>query len=413
MTIFSGQTYLEKHRFCQHQVKIVPKSDLELVIVIPCYQENGLLETLNSLENCDPPPCGVEVIVVLNSSDKDSEETLAVNVKTKNSFKAWNKSPHSFATYFLLDFLDLPAKHAGVGLARKIGMDEAVSRFEQAGNPQGIIVCLDADATVHPNYLVQIHQHFLSHPSMQACSIYFEHPLEGDVFESDVYRGIIQYELFLRYYIEGLRYAGHPYAFHTIGSSMAVRSVAYQRQNGMNKRKAGEDFYFLMKFIVDGKLNELNKTCVYPSPRPADHVPFGTGKAIIKWMEGDRNGYPAYDLNIFEELKVFLDQVPLFYKQLPQALPKAIKSYLDKEDVNATIIEIRKHVTTEQAFVKRFYKWFNGLKTLKYVHFARDTFYPEQELHEVAYDLARKIGKSPPAGISAKGLLLLYREIQG
>ena len=30
-----------------------------------------------------------------------------------------------------------------------------------------------------------------------------------------------------------MAYAGLPYAFHTIGSSMAVRSEAYQKQNGM------------------------------------------------------------------------------------------------------------------------------------------------------------------------------------
>jgi hypothetical protein len=37
-------------------------------------------------------------------------------------------------------FEDLPRKHAGVGLARKIGMDLAVEHFLRNEKPRGIIV---------------------------------------------------------------------------------------------------------------------------------------------------------------------------------------------------------------------------------------------------------------------------------
>lgn len=411
MTIFSSQTYLEKHRFCKQQVESVPNSSLALIIVIPCHGESALIDTLESLENCHAPGVGVEVIVLLNASEKASSEAVALNEQCKQSFKAWIKKTPSIAQYFLLDFPNLPPKHAGVGLARKIGMDEAVGRFELADKEDGIIVCLDADATVHPNYLQEILRHFQEHPSAEACSIYFEHPLSGQEFEEDVYRGIIFYELFLRYYIEALRYAGHPYAFHTIGSSMAVRSSAYQKQSGMNRRKAGEDFYFLMKFIVDGKLNELNSTCVYPSPRPADHVPFGTGKAIIKWLEGERDTYSTYDPQMFEDLRAFLIQVPELYTREPGALPKTIQTYLEKEGFPQALKEIRKHVTSPAAFEKRFYKWFNGLKTLKYVHFAQAGDYPDMDIMEGAYSLYLK-NNDPIGEITPSKLLLAYRALQ-
>ena len=38
---------------------------------------------------------------------------------------------------------------------------------------------------------------------------------------------------------------------------MAVRADAYLRQGGMNRRKAGEDFYFLNKFMVLGGYGEM------------------------------------------------------------------------------------------------------------------------------------------------------------
>ncbi|MEM6806764.1 MAG: glycosyltransferase family A protein, partial [Bacteroidota bacterium] len=216
-----------------------------MLIVIPCYAESELLETLDSLEKNTKTAFQTEVIIVLNAGEHASEEVVVQNRKTEKEFEHWLKVGDKKLDYFLLKKNSLPKKHAGVGLARKIGMEEAVGRFELAEEKEGIIVCLDADSRVAENYLNSIYQHFQQHPKTEACSIYFEHPLEGDEFEEDIYRGIIYYELFLRYYIEGLRYAEHPYAYHTIGSSMAVRSTAYERQNGMNRRKAGEDFYFL------------------------------------------------------------------------------------------------------------------------------------------------------------------------
>ena len=46
---------------------------------------------------------------------------------------------------FLIITDELPTKHAGVGLARKIGMDEAVRRLEEAGKTKGLILNVDSD----------------------------------------------------------------------------------------------------------------------------------------------------------------------------------------------------------------------------------------------------------------------------
>ena len=55
---------------------------------------------------------------------------------------------------------DLDSKHAGVGWARKLGMDLAIQRFRSI-NFNGIIVGLDADTVVEPNYLNAINSFFL------------------------------------------------------------------------------------------------------------------------------------------------------------------------------------------------------------------------------------------------------------
>ena len=78
-----------------------------------------------------------------------------------------------------------------------------------------------------------------------------------------------------------MTFAGLPYSYHTIGSAFAVTAKAYARQGGMNRRKAGEDFYFINKLIKGENFGEITNTTVFPSPRTSNRVPFGTGKAIV------------------------------------------------------------------------------------------------------------------------------------
>lgn len=211
-----------------------------------------------SLSKCDRPHCDVEVIVVINQSEKTPDEIKEINQRTYQQAKKWaqeNRQSHLRFHILLMD--DLPVKHAGVGLARKIGMDEACYRFHKAKNPKGIIVCFDADSRCETNYLVEIENYFLNNPKAQACGIHFEHPLSGCDFHENIYEAITLYELHLRYYVNAQRWAGFPHAWQTIGSSMVVRCDAYQKQGGMNRRQAGEDFYFLHKFIPLGNFGEI------------------------------------------------------------------------------------------------------------------------------------------------------------
>ncbi len=414
MTIHSNRSYLQKHRFAERQITNPPSEQLGIVIVIPSYCESNMLDTLNSLEACSVPQQRVEVIIIINSGVHEQEAVQILNKRTLEEVESWIQDHEtSSIAYYVLHFPHLPRKQAGVGLARKIGMDEAVDRFEQAGQVDGVIVCLDADTTVASNYLVEIERHFSKYPQIQACSIYFEHPLAGETYEAEIYEGIIRYELFLRYYIQALRFAAYPYAFHTIGSAMAVRSGAYQSQGGMNRRKAGEDFYFLQKFIQLAKLNELNTTTVYPSPRSAEKVPFGTGRAIQQWLAQEEKEYLVYALNSFQDLRKFLTIVPDLYEQDIHEYPDSIGAFLRQEEFfNQHLPELRKHVSSQQAFNKRFFRWFDGLKVLKFIHFARDHYYPNEDIEVVAYQLYALCHDDNPPAYPLKKLLLIYRDWQ-
>ena len=406
--------YLQRYGFDKILFSSKPRHDLGMVVVIPSCNEQGLITSLKALVACDDTRCAVEVLVIINDSDQSREEIRNQNRQTFEEARQWIKSNTTEKRQILIHYESkIPHKQAGVGMARKIGMDEAVRRLEKANKGNGIIVSFDADSVCDPNYLRAIEGHFLSNSKCTGASIYFEHPFEGDLTENH-YQGVIRYELFLRYYINALRYAGFPYAFQTVGSSMAVRSAIYQKQGGMNKRKAGEDFYFLHKIIPLGDFTEINNTRVIPSARASDRVPFGTGKAIQAWLDGYDRQYHTYHPDIFKDLKVFLGEIDQLFRAGPADFdrcfgkwPESIRVFLAENDFSTRLKEINRYCgPTREAFLKRFFTWFNGFKVLKYAHFARDNFYENVEIEQaVQWLLPEYPGVEQPPATARQQLL--------
>jgi len=404
--------YFLKYGFQTIKLLEKPSDNLGIIVVIPCFNEKNILATLSSLNSCNQSFCDVKIIIVINQSEIISEEISSQNEQTFKEIKQ-GKKENNYS--FKLDVLfekELPKKHAGVGLARKIGMDEAVMQFDSI-NKDGIIVCLDADCEVESNYFVEIEKHFETFPKTPGCSIKYAHHLEGNVYKQDIYEGIINYELHLRYYNQMLHYCGVPYAFHTVGSSMAIKSSAYQKQGGMNKRKAGEDFYFLHKIIELGGFTELNSTTVFPSPRISDRVPFGTGKAIGDWIDSKENEYFTYDFCSFDSLKIVFDNLKTIYRTSKFKIKNdLVISFLKQIDFEKKIEEIKNNTTNFESFKKRFYTFFNAFMILKFVHFSRDNFYKNQSIESQTKILLKKVHNLECNALNKKELLELLRKIE-
>lgn len=390
-----------------------------MIVVIPCFNEPDLIPSLESLKNCDQPTCDVEVIVVINSGVEHSAEIKSKNLETLTKARNWSKkNSTSKLKYHFIHVDNLPQKHAGVGLARKIGMDEAVGRFDSF-NTDGIIICYDADSLCDKNYLTEIENLFTSNSKLKGCSIYFEHPISGNNFDATIYNGIINYELHLRYYVLAMRFCDLPFAYHTIGSSMAVISSAYQKQGGMNKRKAGEDFYFLHKIISQGNFAELKTTRVIPSPRVSDRVPFGTGRAIGEWVRIESKTYSTYNFKSFKLIREFVKQIPDLYKTdfenlrstVPQENLDVLRKFLTSENFKTAIAEIRKNSPTQETFNKRFFVWFDAFRVLKLVHFLRDNAFKNSSVIDEANKLLQGRGDAYQSN-DVRELLIRLREIE-
>jgi len=368
--------YLERQNGFARGITKNPSSKLKYCIVIPCYNEPTLMDTVKSIKNGIPISHDTEIIVVVNSPEGADNKSIRQNEITIDQIKKWQleNNTQNLSLYYL-NKSETPYKLAGAGLARKTGMDEAINRFRMVKNPDGVIISLDADTICSKNYLWQIDQFYTQYPNANGCSINFEHQL-SDIGDNKLREAIAQYELYLRYYVESLRMTGFPFSFHTVGSCFTVKANAYCKQGGMNTRQAGEDFYFLQKLFYLENYYELNSAFVYPSARISDRVVFGTGPAIQKiyW-----NGEPlnVYCLDSFLIFKDFFEIVIGYYYNPKNCLiqienlPKVFRVYINNFKTKDKLEEIKRNVNSPENFTKRFFRTFNNffvVKGLNYMH---------------------------------------------
>jgi len=367
---------------------------LSVIVMIPCLNEPEILRTLESLWSCNPIESFCEVIVVVNDSETSSSEIKRFNWETYQTLYAWKKE--NDRTNLILHPIyapDVVAKFAGAGMARKIGMDEAIRRFNAINNPNGTIVSLDSDCLVSPNYLQHIESCFAENKSCFAATINFKHRVE-EMNDPKQKRGIQLYEDYLHYYKNALDFAGFPDSIYTIGSAFAVRAEAYVKQGGMNRRQAGEDFYFLNKLTKLGQITELNEVFVYPSGRVSDRVPFGTGAAMTKWMNEAEDLNLTYNFAAFLDLKRLFNQVDsLFrlseanYSGFKSYLPDSIQEYLQSLEFQVKLAEINQNSSTLITFRKRFFQFFDAFIILRFLNLAHQKYYPRQNLAEAITQL--------------------------
>lgn len=368
-----GDVYF--NRFQTHEPYLMESPDPRLgyAIIIPCYNEPDITTTLQSLWLCQRPEWPLEIIIVVNSSKYSNRKVLDTNDKTIQDIHNWKAShPDPSFKVYIIHAPNLPVKHLGAGLARKIGMDEAVRRFNLNNNPNGVLISFDADTICDSNFLVELEKAFFNEPSLNGCTVYFEHPTQFNDNPRMAY-AIVQYELYLRYFVEGLRYAAFPYAFHTLGSCFSVKAGIYASEGGFNKRKAGEDFYFLHKIIPLGHFREVNTTRVQPSARASLRVPFGTGPVVHSLMQSDKE-LEGYHFRSFLDIKQLFELLSDLYQdscisKKINNLAEPLQNFLRQRNLFSKIEEIKAHSASYATFRKRFFQWFGAFTIIKYFNF--------------------------------------------
>lgn len=269
----------------------------------------------------------------------------------------------------------------GVGLARKIGADLACRLIAEGHIHSPWIGNTDADATLPDHYF----EAQRSAPEAAALVYPFRH-----VFTDDCPRlPTLLYEFHLHHYVEGLHWAGSPYAYHTIGSIIAVHHHHYAQVRGFPKRSGAEDFYLLNKLAKTGAIHNLENPTVDIQARHSDRVPFGTGPAVQRIDQNPQPlQMPLYHPATFAYLKCFLtllqklaetprDYPPQDYRELLNEIVGDLDRYqiqncCEHLKLPAALQQSFRQAGDRQARLKHLHNWFDGFQTRKLVHLLRD-----------------------------------------
>ena len=421
-------TYLRNYSVGEKWNLIAQNTEnISQVVIIPAYAEKeNIFSTLASLALNQPLSLEYSFILcVINNKKNSPASDIKNNQDTMECLEALlrKKSVRKFSAerelYQLLLILadsklklgyidasssgyEMPSNTGGVGMARKNGMDMALRLLRNRSLLPNLILSLDADTLVQNDYLFSINNYFTSR--IKTAIVAYEHQMPQN-FEEQA--AICCYEIFLRYWVLGLRYAKSPWAFHSIGSTIATSTEAYLQVRGMNKREAGEDFYFLNKLAKIGKIHYIKDICVYPSARSSTRVPFGTGKRIYRFLSGNRQEYLLYDPRIFVILAAWLELMKTSFEYAQEEiLMKAerihplLKNLLESCGFASAWSNIRRNAKDEKTLIRQYNDWFDGFKTLKLINYFTREVYPQINMFEALERILSMQGEGGNLNIS-------------
>jgi hypothetical protein len=259
----------------------------------------------------------------------------------------------------------------GVGRARKLGADIALLLYSKGLLKSRFLGSTDCDARLPVDYF----------ETLERCS--FEADASALLFpyahtepaHAQTHALMCEVEASFRHYVLGLAQAGSPYAYHSLGSALAVSLPHYARVRGFPNRQAGEDFHLLSKLAKLAPLRRLHRPRVVIETRVSHRAPFGTGPSLGRALEQEASGERPrlfYDDGAFQSLKALLSVLVEAAEQ--QHLEEARLAELgevERSEAFRIWSELQKHLThcpSGSHRVARLHESFDALATLRFIH---------------------------------------------
>ncbi|HEY4156504.1 MAG TPA: hypothetical protein VGM29_00345 [Polyangiaceae bacterium] len=375
----------------------------QYALVVPaCDERSDLLEGYEAAARAADGR--VLVILVVNGPPDASASTRACNQALWSALRALPErarladgahllAASAFDVLALDRFSDgrgVPSRQ-GVGLARRIGMDLALALWSKDRLACGVIGSTDADAALTAEYFPTIAAASAEFAPAEigALLLPFSHVAGGD---AAIDRATLLYELTLRYYVLGLASAGSPYAYQSVGSTLAIDAASYALVRGFPRRAAGEDFYLLDKLGKVASLVRARAGRVLIRSRRSERVPFGTGRRAHQIAE---QGEPAlYHPDGFHALAALLEGLDAFavhgelarvvqnIRERVPRLARAVEAQLSAIGLDTALSEAKSQSALGAPLRRRIHTWFDALKTLRFIHALRDAELPSLPMGE-------------------------------
>ncbi len=362
------------------------------VLVVPLFDEEAMM--IRGIFEAHYAASNILFIAVINAPDNVEASALE---RTQGLLAHLQHFSDSFTGANRLLVVDcctegqrLPAKQ-GVGLARKIGCDIATRLIHGGKINSRWIHSTDADAQLPTDYFSDRDDLDARLNCASAIYPFIHHAEPGYELPTQLY------ETSLHYYVEGLKLAGSPYGFHTIGSLLKIDVDAYVAVRGFPRRSAGEDFYLLNKLAKVGCVISMQGEPIRLAGRASHRVPFGTGPALtrINALNQPATDYLFYHPAIFDLLRTLftaIDKIAsaniddLVIDNLIDSIRKdeslqdyelnQLQKVLETMGFQKILTQASRHSNNSRSFLKQFHDGFDGFKTLKFIHEMRNQFYP-------------------------------------
>lgn len=387
--------------YAEPEVGLASAIDAEYAraVVVPAYRESASL--IDGYSAAARAASGrTLVVVVVNGAIDRPPEAHAENEALLRQLLARGSQPSALGRdsrawlvpcarfdLLLVDRASVERRFAakqGVGLARKIGCDLALALHVTGRVRSPWIHSTDADVVLPDDYFRQTD----GEDGGAALLFPYAHEAAGDP-ELDWATAL--YEVGLRYYVLGLAHARSPYAFHTIGSTLAVDAAAYAGVRGFPRRLAGEDFYLCDKLAKIGPIRRAKAGTVRIRARWSDRAPFGTGRGVRRIADERRAGRAStlHDPRLFEVLGCCLSGFDAFCEtrrldalgdtlaRLPEQPRRAVEGYFVAKRVREELVAAAAQSADSLRLCRRLATWFDGLRTLQLLHAVRAHALPD------------------------------------
>ena len=361
--------YLEKksiHKIGKPHKSITPKK-FDFFVVIPCYNEfDYIFKTLKSINNQEQTILNNTLIIIVINNSK--EESDLVKSNNQNTYQKLIEKKYNF-NFIVIDSFSkqyaIPKKLAGVGYARKIGLDFSLNYIS---SNEAILCCLDADTLVSNNYLKKIKQKF--YKNINVAVINFKHQTSKNHI---IEEGIRKYENLIKEIAKQIELTGSPYGYVSMGSTIICNVKAYIACGGMNTKPATEDFYFLQALSKYTKIHKINEILVFPSSREENRVYLGTGFRMDEYLKNrffkDLNFKEDSFLeikNIIEIVNEYQDyEYNFILKKMTKKLNKKSIQFLIEKDFKKIWDKFKTNSKNKEQFMLFFHQWFDALSIIK------------------------------------------------
>ncbi len=172
----------------------------------------------------------------------------------------------------------------------------------------------------------------------------------------------------------------------------------------MNRRTAGEDFYYLQALAQAGRIETVPGTTVRPSARGSWRVPFGTGAAINRYRAGDPRRDRLYHPKSYAVLARWLTLASDAAAQRTPAAHLFDTAHAEHAVLYVFLTQARLEAAWQTIAAPRaaaarraqFHRWFDALKTVRLLHALRDADLPAQPAEVALREVAIQRGLDCP-----------------